>query len=59
MSNLSTATTYPMRQKRARVADVVQCLPAARKGSTHERPDFEVEDIFLGWVHLETKRFEV
>lgn len=39
-----------MRQKRGRVADVVQCLPAAGKGSTHERPGFEVEDIFLALV---------
>lgn len=43
-----------MQQKRSRVADVVQSLPAARKGSTHERPDFEVEDIFPGRFHLET-----
>lgn len=55
MSNLSTATTYPMRQKRVRVADVVRCLPAARKDLTHERPDFEVGDTFLGWLHLETE----
>lgn len=55
MSNLSTATTYPMRQKRARVADVVRCLPAARKDSTHERLDFEVGYTLLGWLHLETE----